>query len=142
MVRLGDKIALQKSRQNLYKGLYNLPQMQARQSFEFGNELANACEFNGKQANARTFDGKGQKFSEKRLEFIGEFKHSYTKYRINARVYGLEFDKKSKNLAQNPIFKALNLQECEFIEPKKLSLLPLSKLCVKALQLFSPARLF
>ena len=96
VVRLGDKIALQKSRQNLYKGLYNLPQMQARQSFEFShkqtrdfefsNELANACEFNGKQANARTFDGKGQKFSEKRLEFgekelkfIGEFKHSYTK---------------------------------------------------------------
>lgn len=149
VVRLGDKIALQKSRQNLYKGLYNLPQMQARQGFEFSHKQTRDFEFSNELANARTFDGKGQKFSEKRLEFngkefkfIGEFKHSYTKYRINARVYELEFDKKSKNLAQNPIFKALNLQECEFIEPKKLSLLPLSNLCVKALQLFSPARLF
>lgn len=149
VVRLGDKIALQKSKQNLYKGLYNLPQMQARQGFEFSHKQTRDFEFGNELANARTFDGKGQKFSEKRLEFgekelkfIGEFKHSYTKYRINARVYELEFDKKSKNLAQNPIFKALNLQECEFTEPKKLSLLPLSKLCVKALQLFSPARLF
>lgn len=105
VVRLGDKIALQKSKQNLYKGLYNLPQMQARQSFEFSNELANACEFNGEQANARKFDAKGQKFSGKRLEcgekelkFIGEFKHSYTKYRINARVYELEFDENLQDL--------------------------------------------
>ena len=123
--------------------------MQARQSFEFSHKQTRDFEFGNELANAHTFDGKGQKLSEKRLKFgekelkfIGEFKHSYTKYRINARVYELEFDKKGKNLAQNPIFKALNLQECEFIELKKLSLLPLSKLCVKALQLFSPARLF
>jgi len=121
VVRLGDKIALQKSKQKLYKGLYNLPQM---------------------QANTHKFSEKRLEFDGKEFKFIGEFKHSYTKYRINARVYELKFDERGKNLAQNPIFKALNLQECEFIELKKLSLLPLSKLCVKALQLFSPTRLF
>lgn len=151
VVRLGDKIALQKSRQNLYKGLYNLPQMQARQGFEFShkqtrdfefsNELANACEFNGKQANAHKFDGKGQKFSEKRLEFeekelkfIGEFKHSYTKYRINARVYELEFDENLQDL--KPFKECLGglLSECEFLPLKALRTLPLSNLALKALK--------
>ena len=151
VVHFGDKIALQKSRQNLYKGLYNLPQMQARQSFEFShkqtrdfefsNELANACEFNGEQANARTFDGKGQKSSEKRLEFgekelkfIGEFKHSYTKYRINARVYELEFDENLQDL--KPIKECLSglLSECEFLPLKALRTLPLSNLALKAIK--------
>lgn len=151
VVRLGEKIALQKSRQNLYKGLYNLPQMQARQSFEFShkqtrdfefsNELANACEFNGEQANARKFDAKGQKFSEKRLEFgekalkfIGEFKHSYTKYRINARVYELEIDENLQDL--KPFKECLDglLSECEFLPLKALRTLPLSNLALKALK--------
>lgn len=151
VVHFGDKIALQKSRQNLYKGLYNLPQMQARQSFEFShkqtrdfefsNELANACEFNGEQANARKFDAKGQKFSGKRLEcgekelkFIGEFKHSYTKYRINARVYELEFDENLQDL--KPFKECLNglLSECEFLPLKALRTLPLSNLALKALK--------
>lgn len=151
VVRLGDKIALQKSKQNLYKGLYNLPQMQARQSFEFShkqtrdfefsNELANTCEFNGKQANARKFDDKGQKFSGKRLEFgekelkfIGEFKHSYTKYRINARVYELEFDENLQDL--KPFKECLGglLSECEFLPLKVLRTLPLSNLTLKALK--------
>ena len=151
VVRLGDKIALQKSRQNLYKGLYNLPQMQAGQSFEFSqkqtrdfefsNELTNACEFNGEQAFARKFDDKGQKFSEKGLEFgekelkfIGEFKHSYTKYRINARVYELEFDENLQDL--KPFKECLGglLSECKFLPLKALRTLPLSNLALKALK--------
>lgn len=144
VVRLGDKIALQKSKQKLYKGLYNLPQMQARQgfefsqkqtrNFEFSNELANACEFSGKQANARTFDGKGQKLSEKELKFIGEFKHSYTKYRIKARVYELKFDENLQDLKPFKEYLGGLLSECEFLPLKALRTLPLSNLALKALK--------
>ena len=95
VARFGAKIAVQKSTQKLYKGLYNLPQID--------DELAKDC------------------------KFIGEFKHSYTKYRLSVRVY----------------FKRVQeFEGCEFIEFEKLDLVPLSKLCIKALNIVNQAKLF
>ena len=91
----GNKLALQKSSEKLYKGLYNLPQI--------SDEMTKEC------------------------KFVGEFKHAYTKYRLNVKVF---------------FQKVENMKGYEFVEFEKLNLVPLSKLCVKALNCFNQAKLF
>ncbi|MCV3402750.1 A/G-specific adenine glycosylase [Campylobacter sp. IFREMER_LSEM_CL2090] len=60
---------------------------------------------------------------EKNAKFIGEFKHSYTKYKINAKVYFLKDDDFEDLKA-----KAFAYKELEYIT--------LSKLALKAFELF------
>ena len=57
--------------------------------------------------------------------FIGSFKHSYTKYKLEIKVY---------------VQRLKNKEDYEFIALKELELLPLSNLCSKALKLFNQAR--
>ncbi|EAL5902072.1 A/G-specific adenine glycosylase [Campylobacter sp. CNRCH_2014_2849] len=60
---------------------------------------------------------------EKNAKFIGEFKHSYTKYKINAKVYFLKDDD----------FEDLKAKAFSY---KELEYLALSKLALKAFELF------
>ncbi|EAI4449374.1 A/G-specific adenine glycosylase [Campylobacter lari] len=60
---------------------------------------------------------------EKNAKFIGEFKHSYTKYKINAKVYFLKDDD----------FEDLKVKAFSY---KELEHLALSKLALKAFELF------
>lgn len=90
IIRKYGQIALQKSTQKLYKGLYNLPQI--------NNERAKEC------------------------KFLGEFKHAYTKYRLNVRVY----------LAKNT--HQLDDKDFNFVPLSNLHAVPLSNLTVKALK--------
>lgn len=108
VARAGDKIALQKSTQKLYKGLYNLPQID--DEFAKGFKIAS--------------------MPNKTCKFIGEFKHAYTKYRLNVRVYECKIN---KSLINSPFFKE-HLKDCEFVSVSNLRALPLSNLAVKALQ--------
>ncbi|RDU55520.1 A/G-specific adenine glycosylase [Helicobacter sp. MIT 00-7814] len=90
----GICFALQKAESGLYAGLYNLPHLG-----DFSSE---------QQAKAR---------------YIGDFKHSYTKYKITASVYALEFPLDSKNpLGSDFVFAHLG------------DLLPISNLTKKALK--------
>ncbi|WP_233712814.1 MULTISPECIES: A/G-specific adenine glycosylase [unclassified Helicobacter] len=90
----GICFALRKAESGLYAGLYNLPHL---------GDFSPA-----QQAKAR---------------YIGEFKHSYTKYKITASVYALESSKDSKNPA-NDSFTFAHLGD----------LLPISNLTKKALK--------
>ncbi|NDJ27183.1 A/G-specific adenine glycosylase [Campylobacter sp. MIT 19-121] len=58
--------------------------------------------------------------------YLGSFKHSYTKYKLEVKVYHKRLKNKEKH---------------KFIALKELDLLPLSNLCVKALKLLNQARL-
>ncbi|MCV3456533.1 A/G-specific adenine glycosylase [Campylobacter sp. CNRCH_2016_0050h] len=60
---------------------------------------------------------------EKNAKFIGEFKHSYTKYKINAKVYFLKDDD----------FEDFKVKAFSY---KELEHLALSKLALKAFELF------
>mgnify|MGYP002518853848 CR=1 FL=1 len=114
------KIAIQKSTQKLYKGLYNLPQID--------DELAKKCKIGAKKA----------------CKFIGEFKHAYTKYRLNVRVYECVFDETAQNACGWTLTREQNgtnlaffkecLKACEFVSLHALRGLPLSNLAVKALK--------
>lgn len=90
----GICFALRKARSGLYAGLYNLPHLE-----DFSP---------AQQAKAR---------------YIGEFKHSYTKYKITASVYALDSPLDSKNPA-NDSFTFAHLGD----------LLPISNLTKKALK--------
>ncbi|MCV3381648.1 A/G-specific adenine glycosylase [Campylobacter sp. IFREMER_LSEM_CL2127] len=61
--------------------------------------------------------------NQKKAKFIGEFKHSYTKYKINAKVYFLKDDD----------FEDLKAKAFSY---KDLEHLALSKLALKTLELF------
>ncbi|MCV3352323.1 A/G-specific adenine glycosylase [Campylobacter lari] len=61
--------------------------------------------------------------NQKKAKFIGEFKHSYTKYKINAKVYFLKDDD----------FDDLKVKAFSY---KDLEYLALSKLALKTLELF------
>lgn len=92
MAFAGQKVALQKSTTKLYKGLYNLPQIDDKKA--------------------------------KECEFVGEFKHSYTKYRLTVRVYS----------TKKP------LKDCEFVPLSNLCDFALSNLALKALNCSHQAR--
>ena len=118
VARFKGEIAVQKSTQKLYKGLYNLPQI--------SDELTKGCKIGAKTA----------------CKFIGEFKHAYTKYRLSVCVYECAFDKRAQNAcgaafeqnSANLAFLKECLKSCEFVSLHALRNLPLSNLAVKALK--------
>ncbi|MBZ7940167.1 A/G-specific adenine glycosylase [Campylobacter sp. RM9929] len=87
-----EQIAIKKSQEKLYKGMYNFP-------------LFKEDEFK----------------KQKNMIFLGEFKHSYTKYKINIQVY-------------HQILK-IKTKDYEFKNFKELKHIPLSILSLKALNL-------
>ncbi|MGJ0112735.1 A/G-specific adenine glycosylase [Campylobacter molothri] len=87
-----EQIAIKKSQEKLYKGMYNFP-------------LFKEDEFK----------------KQKNMIFLGEFKHSYTKYKINIKVY-------------HQILK-IKTKDYEFKNFKELKHIPLSILSLKALNL-------
>ncbi|MBZ7946593.1 A/G-specific adenine glycosylase [Campylobacter sp. RM9939] len=87
-----EQIAIKKSQEKLYKGMYNFP-------------LFKEDEFK----------------KQKNMIFLGEFKHSYTKYKINIKAY-------------HQILK-IKTKDYEFKNFKELKHIPLSILSLKALNL-------
>ncbi len=87
LFEFNKKFALQKSQTKLYKGMYNFP-------FFKENEFK----------------------IHKNMDFIGEFKHSYTKYRLYIKVYHQILKEKTKN------YEFKSLQELENIALSALSL--------------------
>lgn len=98
------RFAVQKSERNLYKGMYN---------FEFGEAKTSIL--------------------PKKAHFIGEFKHSYTKYRLNIKIY---YQKLSLKEFETERAKS------EFKSLAKLEAMPLSSLSLKALRLFKASKFF
>lgn len=92
LLELQKKFSIQKSSKKLYKGMYNFP-------FFEDNEFK----------------------INKNMKLITEFKHSYTRFKINVRVYHQILDKKDKS--HN--FKSL----------EELDNMPLSILSLKALKI-------
>lgn len=88
----GSKIALAKSEERLFKGLYNLPKL--------------------------------EEFQSRKCEFLGKFKHSYTKYKLDISLFKAHI--KGQNYPKN----------VEFFSFKEALLLPLSNLSFKALKLY------
>lgn len=88
----GKKFAIQKSQDKLYKGMYNFPFFKETES-----EIS------------------------KSMKFLGEFKHNYTKYKLNIKVYHQILKEENKNYQ----FKSL----------KELESTALSILSLKALKL-------
>lgn len=89
-----EKVALQKSTTKLYKGLYNLPQIDDEKAKDY--------------------------------EFVGKFKHSYTKYRLTVRVYSA---------------KTNSIKDCDLVPLSNLHDFALSNLALKALNCFHQARI-
>ncbi|MBZ7941934.1 A/G-specific adenine glycosylase [Campylobacter molothri] len=87
-----EQIAIKKSQEKLYKGMYNFPLFK-----------------------------EGEFKKQKNMIFLGEFKHSYTKYKINIQVY-------------HQILK-IKTKDYEFKNFKELKHIPLSILSLKALNL-------
>ncbi|RDU59007.1 A/G-specific adenine glycosylase [Helicobacter sp. MIT 14-3879] len=90
------KIAVLQSQENLYRGLYNLP------SISVECEKIESC------------------------TFLGQFKHHYTKYQLDVRIYGIRDDMLQACFAAH--------ENIEFLSTDTLKSKPLSMLCVKALQ--------
>lgn len=91
-MNFNKKFAIQKSQDKLYKGMYNFP-----------------------------FFKEGEYKLSKDMGFVGEFKHSYTKYKLNIKVYHQILNNENKNY--------------EFKTLKELESTALSALSLKALKL-------
>lgn len=92
LFEFNKKFAIQQSQDKLYKGMYNFP-----------------------------FFKEDEREISKDMRFVGEFKHSYTKYKLNIKVYHQILNNESKNYQ----FKTL----------KELESTALSALSLKALKL-------
>ena len=94
-----NRFAVQKSKQNLYKGMYN---------FAFN------------EANAHTLE-------PLKIHFLGEFKHSYTKFGLKVKIYYQKLSAKEARMQS---------KTSEFKSFDELEKMPLSSLSLKALKLF------
>ncbi|EAK7944767.1 A/G-specific adenine glycosylase [Campylobacter jejuni] len=92
LFEFNKKFAIQKSQDKLYKGMYNFP-----------------------------FFKEGEYKLSKDMGFVGEFKHNYTKYKLNIKVYHQILNNENKNY--------------EFKTLKELESTALSALSLKALKL-------
>lgn len=93
LLEFNKKFALQKSQNKLYKGMYNFP-----------------------------FFKEGEYKLSKDMQFLGAFKHSYTKYKLSIKVYHQFLTNENKNY--------------EFKSLKELENTAISTLSLKALKIF------